>query len=217
MKERPIIMSAPMVRAMLSGAKSQTRRAVKLPKHVLEFLGDPGRAWIKYGGFGGQPGHSGPGAYVTDEEYSEEGSAHVPCPYGVPGDRLWVRETWSHDAPDLATCRAAHEDVCNGIGYGPYYRATEVAPDTLRWRPAIYMPRWASRITLEVTGVRVEQLHDISEEDAKAEGIESGSVESAVEKYAWLWGQINGAASWAANVWVWVISFRRLADAREEA
>jgi len=85
---------------------------------------------------------------------------------------MWVRETWTHDAPDLETCRAAYEDASPGIGYGPYYRATEVAQDTLKWRPAIFMPRWASRITLEIAKVRVQRLQEISDDDARAEGVD---------------------------------------------
>lgn len=122
-----------------------------------------------------------------------------------------------------------------GGAYGPYYRATEVAPDTLRWRPSIHMPRWASRITLEIAGVRVERLQDISEADAIAEGIERGvgfpgwyryplpgdseglaesgrlgKVPTAFPKLAYraLWESINGPGSWDANPWVWVVEFK---------
>ncbi len=183
MKERPILMSAPMVRAILEGRKTQTRRVYK-PREV-DNVEDPHGALFAF-----------------------------PTPYGSPGDRLWVRETWSHDAHDLDTCRAAHEDASPGIGYGPYYRSTEVAPDTLRWKPSIFMPRWASRITLEVTEVRVQRLQEISEDDAKAEGCEpSGSAGFATARglYAALWDSINGArAPWPSNPWVWAITFRRL-------
>ena len=103
-----------------------------------------------------------------------------------------------------------------GGSYGPYYRATEFAPDTLRWYPSIYMPRWASRITLEIISVRVERLQDISEPDAMAEGVCAGDweydngegTESARESYQRLWESINGPGSWDANPWVWVIEFK---------
>ena len=109
--------------------------------------------------------------------------------------------------------------------YGPYYLATESAPDTLHWKPSIHMPRWASRITLEVTGVRVERLQDISEADAIAEGVtgvSSGGVtlftttgvncfQAAKDAYAALWELINGPGSWDANPWVWVVEFKRIA------
>jgi len=88
-----------------------------------------------------------------------------------PGDRLWVRETWAHDGPDLATVKETCFDIMPGSAiYGPYYRATEVAPDTLNWRSPIFLPRWASRLTLIVTATKIERLHDISEEDAILEG-----------------------------------------------
>lgn len=191
MKERPILFSAPMIRAILAGRKTQTRRVLRDQNAM---------AW----------GDVSP-ALLTR------------CPYGAPGDRLWVRETWSHDGPDLATVRACHEDVCGGLGYGPYYRATECAPDTLVWIPSIYMPRWASRITLDVTGVRIERLHDISEADAAAEGVDVSVVDpsprgmrvkpkhysSTRECFSDLWREINGAESWDANPWVWVIEFKR--------
>lgn len=112
--------------------------------------------------------------------YDNSGDWAVKSPYGQPGDRLWVREAWAHDAPDLETARTRHEDVMGGgVTYGPYYRATEGEPDTLRWRPSIHMPRWASRIILEVTGVRVERLQAISEADALAEGIEKSHIDIA--------------------------------------
>jgi len=209
MKERPILFSKPMVRAVLAGTKTQTRRAVKHPllKDLPRII-DMGDGW-----------------------WGNEG-AQARCPYGQPGDRLWVREAWSHDAESLEQCRASAEDAMGGGAYGPYYRATEVAPDTLSWKPSIHMPRWASRITLEVTDVRVERLQDISEADAKEEGIERtrrGDMwrtyrpdcvqhwntdaelghKMASSSYASLWESINGPESWAANPWVWVVEFKR--------
>lgn len=150
-KDSPILMSAPMVRATLAGTKSQTRRAVKHP-----LLKDLSRIINCGDGWWGD----------------EEGEVQARCPYGQPGDRLWVREAWSHDAESLDQCRASAEDAMGGGAYGPYYRATEVAPDTLSWKPSILMPRWVSRITLLITSVRVERLQNISEADAMAEGIE---------------------------------------------
>ncbi|TQK10218.1 hypothetical protein [Herbaspirillum sp. SJZ107] len=190
MKERPILFTGPMVRAILDGSKTQTRRIAK------EFAGrDDLDAILKR--FPNQNG----------------------CPHGQPGDRLWVRETfghpWHHAQPDY------------------FYRATDAAvethPDFGRWTPSIHMPRRASRILLEITGVRVERLQDISEADAWAEGIEAfdGALEDmaifemarrtgrpfedAATTYAALWESINGAGSWDANPWVWVIEFKRVA------
>ena len=218
MKDRPILMSAPMVRATLAGTKSQTRRAVTHPVlQGLPKIGDIGGGWW------------------GDEAFQAR------CPYGQPGDRLWVREAWSHDAESLEHCRASAEDAMGGGAYGPYYRATEVAPDTLSWKPSIHMPRWASRITLLITSVRVERLQDISEADAMAEGIErlpdpvidggwsgpnrftlkgmgagacaglvSWNAPTATELYQRLWTEINGPDSWAANPWVWAVEFKRV-------
>jgi hypothetical protein len=140
------------------------------------------------------------------------GNGWLKCPFGVPGDRLWVRETWGD----------GEENNCEP---GVYYRATDPAWDEeetgFRWKPSIHMPRWASRITLEVTGVRVERLNDISEADAETEGcraeVISGTagyddqgVISAVEKFRELWESINGPGSWAENPWVWVVEFERI-------
>lgn len=218
MKERPILFSKPMVRALMGGTKTQTRRIAKGCNFVSS---------------GGAP------LNFTDDDIKD-----VLCPYGQPGDRLWVREAWSHDAESLDHCRASAEDAMGGGAYGPYYRATESAPDTLRWRPSIHMPRWASRITLLITSVRVERLQDISEADAMAEGIErlpdpvidggwsgpnrftlkgmgagacaglvSWNAPTATELYQRLWTEINGPGSWDANPWVWVVEFKRMEPA----
>ena len=202
-KERPIIFSAPMVRAILEGRKTQTRRIVKRT--------DSGR--VK------EPG-SHRNFHIDDRD------AVTACPYGVIGDRLWVRETWAHDAESLEQCRATHEDISGGIGYGPYYRATECAPDTLHWRPSIHMPRWTSRITLEIVGVRVERLQEISATDILSEGAVNrphvdqfgrnpvsefdGKVYMDLRSlWAHGWDSINAKrAPWSSNPWVWVIEFQ---------
>lgn len=184
MSERPILFSAPMVLALLDGTKTQTRRIANKPvRHP-----DLGNIYT-------------PGALVLERE-----PQHVierACPYGQPGDRLWVRETW---AP-----------MTNGFAYGadPVWNAS---PDG-KWRPSIHMPRAACRLELEITGVRVERLQDISESDALAEGTPSDLMPidvsrmpypSSIEagKYAALWEQINGPGSWDANPWVWVVEFK---------
>ena len=200
MKERPILFSAPMVRALLDGIKTQTRRVAKHPllqtlSYVVNIDGD----W-----FG-----------------DEEGDFQIKCPYGQPGDQLWVRETWRKVEPGECGC----SEHCNhSAGYD--YRATGSGDDETTWKPSIHMPRAASRIQLEITGVRVERLQDISEEDAKAEGcpcyvcgnLMDGKNEddchcfhrkAGVTDYLKLWESINGPGSWAANPWVWVIEFRR--------
>lgn len=220
-KERPTLFSAPMVKAILEGKKTQTRRVVKLRE--FQRTETRGYDWTF------RDRRALWNDYTTDRLVT---SKHNP--YGAPGDKLWVREAWSHDAPDLDACRSAL-DCCSIPGYGPYYRATEVAPDTLRWISPLFMPRWASRITLEITDVRVQRLQEISEDDARAEGVEPYtpphghiSPEQRVPgpgfdrcrlgdqphrlPFADLWDRINGKhAPWGSNPWVWCVSFRRIA------
>jgi hypothetical protein len=181
MKDHPILFSAPMVRALLDGSKTQTRRVVK-PMHL--------------------PFVENLTANFLDGKWGER-----PMPYGQPGDRLWVREAWApiRDGAKNAWYRA---DMCEATLNG--------APPGFRWRPSIHMPRWASRITLEVTGVRVERLVDISEADAIREGVSAdkyaykGLDRAYSRAFSDLWENINGPGSWEANPWVWVIEFKRL-------
>jgi len=197
--ERPILFSAPMVRAIIDGTKTQTRRIVKV--RGVDFIGGAGQqndpdAW----------GYENPRAegYLTLKN-------GIPCPYGKTGDHLWVRETHfisdeEHEAVGGAILTSVEPKV--------YYKADD---KDLRawpgWRPSIYMPRWASRITLEVESVRVERLQAISEADAIAEGIKPfPSIPSKIPvmQYQDLWESINGPGSWEANPWVWVITFKRV-------
>lgn len=215
MKERPILFSGAMVCALLAGTKTQTRRA--LNARSLDLLDAAAKC--------GECHELGD----TNPIRPNDMACYVQfCPYGQLGDRLWVREAWTHDARSLEECRAAHEDLMGGMSYGPYYRATEAAPDTLKWRPSIHMPRWASRILLEITDVRIERLQDISESDAEAEGCDrltwNGQPGAAdlidwplkttdrpwANGYALLWESINGDGAWAANPWVWAVSFKRV-------
>lgn len=221
-KERPILFSAPMVRALLSGAKTQTRRLVKpMSRAQAKWLTPELLAKVPSVEVG--KWDCGHGASLTHPGGGPLG--FVTCPYGGPGDRLWVRETW---APfDGDTNRNAAP-----AGVPAMYRADRsfmVEPG--RWKPSIYMPRWASRIELEVTAARVERLQAISEADVKAEGIREGhhDVPAAmgggvktwglggdewwtdpVAAYRSLWVDINGAGSWALNPWVWVVEFKRV-------
>lgn len=132
----------------------------------------------------------------------------IPCPYGTPGDRLWVRETWFCDNPATA------QDALSRME-GVYFKATEASPHLFKWRPSIFMPRWASRITLEIAGVRVERLQEITEEDARAEGVDAhppSAIDDRIYRrpFEVLWDSINGKIyPWASNPWVWVIEFKR--------
>ena len=194
MTERPILFSAPMVRALLAGTKTQTRRVAKHPlAQNLSYIVDIGKGW-----FG-----------------DEEGEVQIRCPYGQPGDRLWVRETWA--APHSEDARPPRAIQCDQMRI--HYAASEDRGGLL-WRHRIHMPRWASRITLEVTGVRVERLQDISEADAMAEGvhysllekIQAGQDRWARHAYKKLWESIHGPGSWDLNPWVWVVEFKGVAQ-----
>jgi len=182
-----------MVRAILAGRKTQTRRVVK-------------EALCK---------DSGVPVAACEIVAEVNGGDFRLCPYGAPGDTLWVRETFSQ-SPDGIIYRATQAD--HGI--------TE-CDDSVKYKPSIHMPRWASRITLRVTGVRVERLQDISESDAEAEGVvyhdgrgigHSGwrpnhdfamVGPTPIHAFAWRWQSINGPESWAANPWVWVVEFEK--------
>ena len=208
MKERPILFSAPMVRAILAGTKTQTRRAMRdQPCELLDF--NRGGLSIRVRG-------------AVYQAFSPT-LPPVRCPYGQPGDRLWVRETFAKI--DGQTQPWIETD------YRATYSHGDRLGDTLgvkkRWTPAIHMPRAASRITLEVAGVRVERLQDISEADAQAEGCTmnhngyfwggphavSGLKQMATASSAYrdLWESINGPGSWGANPWVWVVEFKAVA------
>lgn len=223
MKERGIIFSGPMVRAILSGEKTQTRRVIKdavgLPSDVLMCRDSQSPSGYAIGG-----------GSIED--------VMLRCPYGVPGDRLWVRETFRSQYKGIVAYRAngeagawmGSEDTASGrvwvhhgwlLGFadpnqrGHWVGATKYGP---RWTPAIHMPRWSSRITLEIEAVRVERLQDITEEDASAEGVWSVWQRGVPHHYSRqcfesLWQSINGKRpghTWLDNPWVWVISFRRV-------
>ena len=195
MKERPILFSAPMVRALLEGRKTQTRRVVKWP------------VWANSEDAGQQA------ALVRDRALAFYRDGRVikvlRCQYGAPGTQLWVREQFSYSYGTGVEDRS------------PCWYWADGQPDYGDWSrpvPSIHMPRWASRITLEVTGVRVERLQDISEEDCVAEGVSTlgrdvgrpAPYDSAKLAYPSLWQSIHGSGSWDANPWVWVIKFRRV-------
>lgn len=207
MKEHPILFSTPMVRAILDGNKTQTRRIVKPqpPENDLpscpEFYHP-----IKYDRYGDMiPGEKQFGIYG--------GGWDVKCPYGKPGDRLWVRETFcigkvvagEDDDWYISQCKDENDIIYKEAAIREGIGLSEVT-----WKPSIFMPRSASRITLEITGVRVERLQDISDDDALAEGIEPGRVSHVLE-FMELWDSINAdrGYGWSTNPWVWVIEFKK--------
>jgi hypothetical protein len=223
MTERPILMSAPMVRAIRGGTKTQTRRIVMpgrsqhwLQKDVLhrspraKMVDVVGVAWAQFATPMAGQMHMG----IQISEWSPLGC--VRCPYGRAGDWLWVRETWAPRADGFAY---AADPAWNTSAGG-------------RWHPSIHMPRCASRITLEITEVRVQRLQDISEEDAKSEGLSfvadgcarfgvegvaSSWCDCPVTAYAALWESINGSGAWDANPWVWAIDFAVQRSGQQEA
>lgn len=214
--DRPIIFSAPMVRAILSGAKSQTRRIVK-PQ--------------PFGGDRIEPAYSREDGFIVGQlRDSENAWRRIVCPYGNVGDRLWVREAWRTVAAMDADRPTRIAEQCLDAGYRKPWAPIQYEADRQRdnWntmqpaepgklRSPRHMPRWASRLTLEITAVRAQQLHDISEADAIAEGVRSISLADVPRNAAWserqdfahLWDKINGAGAWDANPWVWAITFRR--------
>ena len=199
MNERPILFSAPMVRALLAGTKTQTRRIFKPERMTWDANG----RYTTHAMRGGELSITGSGPFKPSSWL------HY-CPYGQPGDRLWVRETFARI--DGQTRPWIETD------YKATYTHGDRLGDTLgikkRWTPSIHMPRHASRITLEVTGVRVERLQDISEADAIAEGARNSlhlpGGRFARENFEHLWWTIHGDGSWESNPWVWVIEFKRV-------
>ena len=228
MTERPILFQAEMVRAILKGDKTQTRR--KAPIRELNILQHPGDILTWSVSFfkaikGTLTSHSG-GKFSDLQARSIIASQFNP--YGKPGDTLWVRETWGAVSPTdepvplaLGQCEIEYKaDLPPGCTDGPgEWPADERNhPEVPKWRPSIHMPRWASRITLEVKSVRVERLQDISEDDARAEGAsrtdweydDGECCDTDREAFSNLWNHINGPGAWEANPWVWVIEFDRV-------
>lgn len=234
MKERGMIFNGEMVRALLDGRKTQTRRPIKWKQTRFTEIGEreDGSKW----------------PWSEDAEHACD--FWHPCPFGAVGDRIWVRETWATLGNEDGCCVDWEGNLCKGDerSAARIYRASceqrpgdyglwSIPDDAYwkphtkehkfegAWRPSIHMPRWASRILLEITDVRVERLNTISEEDARAEGIIDGGClncgepepcgcanpePDATDAFAYLWQSIYGQENWNANPWVWVIEFKRV-------
>ena len=193
MKESPILFSAPMVRALLAGTKTQTRRIFKPDRMTWDANG----RYTTYAMRGGELSTTGSGPFKPSSWL------HY-CPYGQPGDRLWVRESFAR-----VPTACGSEDI---VFAADYQDGSDRAAG-VRYTPSIHMPRAVSRITLEITGVRVERLQDISRGDAMAEGCPFPNMAQGPDPrdwYAELWGAINGPDSWAENPWAWVIEFKAI-------
>ncbi|OYO29193.1 hypothetical protein [Janthinobacterium sp. PC23-8] len=226
MKERPILMNSAMVCATLAGTKTQTRRIIKLPPAPAA-LGEWQASTI--GGENGGRTAAGNEVPLRAVIWHTRTGKTISCPHGQPGDRLWVRETWVCD--DFRVQAGPYLEV-PGAREALFYRADNEqsfeAPEGKYWKPSIHMPRWASRILLEIVSVRVERLNDCSEADAIAEGVRKFTDSfmrglpgwegypgafarpDAYTAYYDLWEKINGVGSWDANPWVWVIEFKRV-------
>lgn len=223
MKERPIIFTADSVRAILAGNKTQTRRMIK-PQPPLPLVRMLDGGWCELRGC----------TALGDTDYR--------CPYGAPGDRLWVKETFAFECDvdgneppysDRPIKRTGDDEVGNGW-LMPHYRATDPMPDlccghkkcdgepcTNPWRSPMFMPRWASRITLAITDVRVQRVQEISGDDVLAEGVDNGSSNPTMgarwenmQRMAFekLWDSINAKRgySWESNPWVWAVTFNKV-------
>lgn len=228
MKSKPILFSGEMVRAILEGRKTQTRRVCERPVSTSQnhLTHDP---MVLY-----------KSAWLKPKEWS---------PYGKPGDQLWVRETFVlerwEDEPAFAADKPTQYYPGDGTEFDepywlrPHYRATDPAPDLCdeedndpqcKWRPSIFMPRWVSRLTLEIVNIRVERLQDITKDDAKAEGVSNvwswdaernnkhpehfrrALLNPYVANYSVLWDELNfkRGFGWNLNPWVWIIEFKKV-------
>ncbi len=213
MKERGMIFNGEMVRATLDGRKTQTRRPIKWKQTRFTEIGEreDGSKW----------------PWSEDAEHACD--FWHPCPFGAVGDRIWVREAFRvHSrATDVATLvyKASERNSWTEQTHRVPVAVCNKPATPEKWTPSLHMPRWASRILLEITDVRVERLNGISEEDARAEGIIDGGClncgepepcgcanpePDATDAFAYLWQSIYGQESWNANPWVWVISFKRV-------
>ncbi|WP_323114366.1 hypothetical protein [Klebsiella variicola] len=205
--ERGMIFNAEMVRAILDGRKTQTRRPIKWKQTRFTEIGEreDGSKW----------------PWSEDAEHAFD--FWHPCPFGSVGDRIWVRETFQGPLFDFdlmdSYCKDStpfeKSEFCvykaDGVPAPEFYDADDELHSC--WRPSIHMPRWASRILLEITDVRVERLKSISDRDALREGCSAADMKSGdrvADVFARLWASIYGSDSWNANPWVWVIEFKRV-------
>ena len=240
MREHPLLMKGPLVRATLEGRKTQTRRPIKCGCNHLHEGGNPVKLFGEWSLSRPPHQYTGGDLYYWRGKRPELGdwietvqtdvddclTSRVACPLGKAGDRLWVRENgW--ERPDR-TRKQMREGADTWAPY--YYDADGICVADIdgfgfKRRPSIHMPRWASRITLEITAIRVERLQEISEEDAEAEGVYEHLREPQVEcdgqvwhfpdasfvrGYISVWESIHGPGSWAANPFVWVLEFKRV-------
>lgn len=208
-----MIFNGEMVRAILGGRKTQTRRPIKWKQTRFTEIGE----------------REDRSKWPWSEDAENACDFWHPCPFGAVGDRIWVRETFAALAPGSYEQVKPQEGCCHYLRYAATDRLAKLDADVrgYKWVPSIHMPRWASRILLEITDVRIERLNDISQEDAQSEGMEltgwrptysdpdsGGDTCTPYDNFAALWESIYGAGSWMANSWVWVIEFKRIEEDR---
>lgn len=247
-KSRPIPFHKDMVLALLAGTKTQTRRLVKPQRGKQSKWLTPGLVQQVPGGYmingGWQMFHPKAGTTHTVDGLTVNESADSPlswikCPYGEPGDRLWVKETWLRGYRYVGGDMICTDENGNDLEPEVFYKATDdnfvwhdddgSPTETVPWKSPRFMPRWASRIELEIVSVRVERLNEISEADAEAEGVKTWSDHVSKDsegaygllglmlmrspysnQYRALWESINGKGSWQDNPYVWVIEFKQV-------
>ena len=224
MKSRPILFSTAMVKALLDGSKTQTRRTAKLSNSQCNGRGFECLRKPSTGEF--LPLVNGQWQWkpAAGDDYRPYPNIAEYCPYGQPGDQLWVRETTciapKHFATPDDTCIKDAEGDLRYVSYKADGHSEDAMRDyKLKWTPSILVPRWASRITLEIQSAHVERLNDITEEDAMAEGCGfllarheylDGNPDRSRQCYRILWEQINGPGSWNLNPYVWALEFKRI-------
>lgn len=226
-KERPILMHSRSINGILEGRKTQTRRIMKVqPQPNVE-------TWDWAWPLPGKKTTPGSKTYWRNDCAPNQRISTFYSPYGPSGDRLWVRETWGIFSVDSGTVSIGFKqripegktiaDTDGGLNVlnvdAEIVKWSELRINTDKWRPSIFMPRWASRLSLEITGIRVERVQDISEADAKAEGVQlsdewTGCADDLSgyyrEAFQFLWDDTNGKGAWDRNDWTWVVDFKRI-------
>jgi hypothetical protein len=220
-RERPILFSAEMVRAILEDRKSQTRRIIKPQPYRIN-----GRLKWEWAPKGAKPGPRGPIPSCAWRDSYGDGCPHCDvmlkrCPYGIVGDRLWVRESFTlldHNGwfdcgkPKLGITPPRRNAVAYRADCAPGSESDDCRIELgYKWKPSIHMPRWASRIDLELVSVRVQRLQEINQEDAIAEG-RSLTPGDPRGYFPETWNRINGPGAWERNDWVWAITFKRITE-----
>ncbi len=210
MKERPIRFTAEMVQALLAGRKTQTRRIVKPQMTNPKIAPLTMEPWLIDGEQ--ETDDDGLPCWVGRHPMYPTGEKWFTCPYGGDGDALYVKETYAFvPATAYRGSGVAQTPNPNDASEVAIYRAGwPLSKPATRWRGERYMPKWVSRIRLQITEVRVERLQEISEQDAEREGVQDSADYSHRDWFSRLWTEINGPESWDANPWVWVITFERL-------